>query len=357
MNDTFRMSTLRKCLRSSLGIVSPLFLILVLVHSALAQTMVFVPSCGEAGKTKVCVTGSGWAEPAPPCFYRFFFNNNQVVFPDQPDGLFGPPQRSFIVPAGTAPGSYPIKVELRITSNNQLLQKKESGDVFFDFSFPFVHTIPSFKVVTAILDPFTPAPSTTSFPGAMVMTFDPKDVCDAGPCAEIRFIQTVKMEGRLTADPTKTRPLTFAEQGFSPAADYDKRTTAAGWTADTLASKAPPYYLYPAPGQSLLGMSNGTTKPASLGDMPGRPSSAYPSDIDKIILSFESAAFCAKGTLKGRYLGKVLWRWEQVKGMSPVVTLISATRAQPSGEFVDAVNRWNADTGFMFPMPSFVSCP
>ena len=52
---------------------------------AFAQKMVFDPTRGQAG-TKVCVTGSGWAEPSPVCYYRFYFNNNQVVFPDQPDG-------------------------------------------------------------------------------------------------------------------------------------------------------------------------------------------------------------------------------------------------------------------------------
>src|SRR2546425_3831665 len=88
------------------------------VTPASAQKMVFKPSCGVAG-TSVFVTGSGWAEPQPPCHYRFYFNGT-VAAMDQPDGLFGPPHSNITVPA-LAPGDYPIQVDLRLDSNDSLL--------------------------------------------------------------------------------------------------------------------------------------------------------------------------------------------------------------------------------------------
>jgi len=349
MNGTFRMSTLRKCLRSSLGIVSPLFIILVLVQSAPAQTMVFVPSCGEAGKTKVCVTGSGWAEPAPPCFYRFFFNNNQVVFPDQPDGLFGPPKRSFIVPAGTAPGSYPIKVELRITSNNQLLQKKESGDLFFDFSFPFFHTIPSFKVVSAINQPWT-APTAG---GTMNFTFDPTGVCDVTPCKKLVFIQVIEQTG--VKSNNTSRSLTFAEQGFPNAATLDADVIN-GRTVDYVIGEKDPYYNGDDAGDiGQQGKQNGSPMAAFTSDAPSRIDGAYPADIVKIVLKFEVAAFCAEGDNAGEYVGKLLWNWERAKGAASTAGIISGvsfSRDQPTQGFKDAVSKWNTNNSFTMKFPT-----
>lgn len=350
MSRIFRVRTLQKCVRSSLGIISPLFLIFVLAHSSSGQTMVVIPSCGEAGKTKVCVTGSGWAEPAPPCFYRFFFNGNQVVFPDQPDGLFGPPKRSFIVPAGTAPGSYPVKVELRITSNNQLLQKKESGDLFFDFTFPFVHTIPFFKVVSAIKQPWT-APTPAG--GTMNFTFDPTDVCDVTPCKKLIFIQVKEPIG-VKADGT-TRPLTHAEQGFANAATLDADLIN-GRSVDYVFGEKDPYYNGDDSGDfGQQGKQNGSPVASSSNDTPNRTDGAYPPDIVKIMLKFEVAAFCAEGDNAGEFVGKLLWNWERAKGAagtSGTISGVAFSRDQPTQGFKDAANKWNTNHGFTAKFPN-----
>src|SRR5713226_9359384 len=126
--------------RSSRTAVAVLGIVLYLSTTpGFAQKMVFSPTCGQAGVTKVCVTGSGWAEPSPVCYYRFYFDGAQVVFPDQPDGLFGPPRRSFNVQAGAAASYHPINIYRGITSNNQLLQSNQSSANFFDFSPLFFH--------------------------------------------------------------------------------------------------------------------------------------------------------------------------------------------------------------------------
>src|SRR6266849_2081166 len=71
---------------------------------ASSQTVTLSPSCGVAGKTTVAIKGSGWAEPSPPCRYLFSLDGTSVA-PDQQDGLFGPPNSSFVVPAGASAGN------------------------------------------------------------------------------------------------------------------------------------------------------------------------------------------------------------------------------------------------------------
>src|SRR5262245_14333757 len=86
---------------------------------ALSQNLTVKPICGVAGST-ISITGSGWAEPQPPCDYHFYFDGTEFA-PSQPDGLFGPPNRSATIPAGATVGDHFIKTELRITATNQLL--------------------------------------------------------------------------------------------------------------------------------------------------------------------------------------------------------------------------------------------
>lgn len=367
MYHTFRVSTLRKYVRSSLSTIVPLFLILVLVQSSAAQTMVFFPRCGEAGKTKVCVTGSGWAEPAPPCFYRFFFNGNQSVFPDQPDGLFGPPNRSFIVPAGTAPGNYPIKVELRITSNNQLLQKKESGDSFFNFSFPFFHTIPLFKVVASSADPFMPAPFNTA--NRLDIAFDPTDVCEVGTCSKIAFIQVGQIVGLKTDGTTEVILKPSEMKGFPAAveAEYEANTSASKFFLDRAGVRATPYFGGNGAGTGhwVMGSNDGT--PIVVGkmdDTPNLPSGPKAAGFKKLTVNFETAVFCVQGPDKGRFYGIVKWKYETDTfsgGTLNTSTFISATKnAQPSGNFMGALNAWLANpnhASFKLPTTGLPQCP
>src|SRR5712691_10825296 len=119
-----------------------------------SQTVKLVPSCGKPGD-KVCITGSGWAEPNPVCRYTFALDGNSVA-PDQPDGLFGPPNSSFIVPA-IADGTHTVRVQLRQNSPDTLLQEQTA----------------SLKVQTG------GAPLSAAFPGGaeVDVTFDPSKAC------------------------------------------------------------------------------------------------------------------------------------------------------------------------------------
>jgi len=88
------------------------------ITPALSQVLTVEPSCGKAGDS-IHIGGSGWAEPQPPCDYRFFFDGAEFAS-RQPDGLFGPPNRTGTVPGGAAQGDHTIRVELRQDSNNNL---------------------------------------------------------------------------------------------------------------------------------------------------------------------------------------------------------------------------------------------
>src|ERR1051325_5507674 len=74
-----------------------------------AQVLVVSPDCGKPGST-AHISGSGWAEPQPPCTYFFYFDGAEVAA-SQADGLFGPPNRDFTVPAGAMAGDHIVKVE------------------------------------------------------------------------------------------------------------------------------------------------------------------------------------------------------------------------------------------------------
>ena len=317
-------------------------LVSVWLSAISAQTLTLIPACGKVG-TSVCITGAGWAEPLPVCRYTFKFNG-MTIAPDQPDGLYGPPKATFNVP-NVADGSYPVHVELRLNSPDTLLQQKDQ----------------TFKVVTNQPNPYNPAPANTyGTSAAFTITFDPNNVCDAGPCKNIRFIQVIQMTGRLSADHTKTRNLTFAEQKFGTAAQaakYDADVTTAGWTVDVLLGNPDPYYQYPIPMKALMGSTSPNT-PATMGDKPGRVNSAYPADIDRIILNFEVAVICVDGDLKGQYLGTMTWTWTQDKGGTPTVTLGTTTRGQPSQNLLDAVTKWNTNHMYTnkFPMKSVPGC-
>ena len=59
---------------------------------AYSQQIFIKPVCGLKG-SNTSITGSGWAEPAPVCHYNFLFDGTAFA-PRQPDGLFGPPNRT-----------------------------------------------------------------------------------------------------------------------------------------------------------------------------------------------------------------------------------------------------------------------
>lgn len=94
--------------------------------SSWAATAQVQRRCGVAGVTMHSISGAQWPEPAPPCHYRFLLRGVSVAFaaqevaPRQPDGLFGPPNSMFTVPAAAPPGEYRVRVELHLDSGGLL---------------------------------------------------------------------------------------------------------------------------------------------------------------------------------------------------------------------------------------------
>lgn len=305
---------------------------------AFAQTLVAIPSCGEAGKTKVCVTGSGWAEPSPVCRYKFFFDGVQVVFPDQPDGLFGPPRRSFTVPGGAAAGQHKIKVELRLNSPDSLLQAKE---------------IP-FKVVAAVKEPWID----TVTGGTINIKFDPTDVCDVTPCTKIALMQFMKATG--TKPDGTTEPVNWKEWNH-PQADELEANKIGGITEDGMKGEKDPYYNggVDADDVGSPGSQNGTPKASVMSDTVNYPDGAFKPGFNKLTIEFEVAAFCGAGDNRGEFLGILNWRWEREKTKAAVITVVSKTRAKPTQGLSDALNKWGKNPNHLFSLPQakFAPCP
>ena len=309
------------------------------VISCFGQTVTLQPTCGKPGDN-VCLSGAGWAEPNPVCRYTFAFDGVTVA-PDQPDGLFGPPITNFIVPAATD-GNHNVRVQLRLNSPDNLLQER---------------TVP-FKVVSAPKDPWTA--STTS--GATInLKFDPTDICDLGSCDKIVFLQVdrrvgVKDDGTEVGQPD-------SNWGFD--AKGDKDLTTDFYIVDRVIGKKEPYYggngilTGGGTGSSTPGSSvPGSIKTATLYDKPSQTDGSFPAGFKGTRLEFETAAFCAVGAYKGKYLGTVKWKWEKTKGGGAgTTTIISKTRAQPSAKFLEALNIWTANKDHPFTIPTAAASP
>ena len=302
-----------------------------------AQTITLSPTCGKPGDA-VCITGAGWAEPSPVCRYTYKFDGNTVAA-DQPDGLFGPPNRKFIVPK-VADGNHTVRVELRLNFPDSLLQAKDTP----------------FKVVSTAPNPWTPLPTAGT---SVNLTFNPANVCDVSPCTSIVFIQVKEPVG-VKADGS-TRALTHTEQGFPNAAKLDADLIG-GRSVDYIVGENDPYY---NGDDSADGGAKGVQGPspssATMSDHPKRSDSAYPADISAIRLNFEVAAFCRAGEDKGKYFGRLLWSWQRAKGaatVNGVTSGISADRNQPSAGFISAVTKWNTGHAFTskFPTPTTITC-
>jgi hypothetical protein len=327
---------------------------------ALAQVLTASPACGVAGTTKVCLTGSGWAEPNPPCHYSFFFDGASVA-PDQQDGLFGPPLTSFIVPGGAATGNHTIDVKLIQNDNGALLQEK---------------TIP-FKVVAAGAG----ATVTTSVGAAaagsgesITITYTPSMNCDTS-CKKIVFIQTVR---RFAVDNTGKEIQTKASDwpGLDPDGKKTALETAAGRRVDQYIGLSSPYYeqndgLVAAgtnDGTGQVGSAGATTNNASLFDQPDTGPANFPTmlngspvTIKSAILRFESAPFCAEGDAAGKFLGKVI-TWEQHQnnqaGATGTIQNVVVSDGQPSADFSAALQNWDSSPSknFNLPQPKMSPC-
>jgi hypothetical protein len=303
---------------------------------AMAQVLIVEPNCGVAGQTSVNIRGSGWAEPNPPCHYDFYFDGGVVAAP-QPDGLFGPPMTTFVVPAGAQPGEHFVRVELRIDEDNRLVQCRK---------------IP-FKVVSAERDPYDgqinivpSVPRPTIYIG-----FNPHEVCDVTPCDAIQMIQVVRIEG---ITQTGSRTLTPSEVGVRNGGSMDPNVTPSGQMVDNPGPRGTdPYYTGPRanPADQLgtPGEQGDLPIPASMTDSPWLEE--FPADVTKIVLHFEVNLFCSAGTNRGEWIGQVRWRWERSPGGNATITVLGQDRSAPSQGFLDAVDRWNQNRNNRMPPP------
>ena len=312
--------------------------------SALAQTVKLNPSCGAPG-TKVCVTGSGWAEPSPVCRYTFAFDGATIA-PNQPDGLFGPPKASFTVPMSAAAGNHNVRVQLRVNFPDSLLQEK---------------TTP-FKVMAA---GGTGDSATTSGAGGagITLTYTPANPSCDSTCKSIVWVQVVQRFARKQGDTDAQALITTATDwpGFPDGVkkSIDETQDAKRVRVDRIWGRTFPYYGVdnsgvPAAGSANAGGTitigkNGAPPTAStMYDAPNTPASFFPTrinsvnvTIDKAILKFESAPFCADGDQVGRFVGKVVkWEFHQLAGKAGSVANVSVASGPPSGPFNSALSRW-----------------
>jgi hypothetical protein len=309
--------------------------ILSLAPDALAQVLVVSPDCGIAGTTSVRIKGSGWAEPQPLCEYIFYWDGAEVIGPRQPDGLYGPPNHTFTVPAGAAVGNHVVKVELRYTGGGGLIQCRQTN----------------FRVVAMINNPWAMGMTITNGGRRMDVRFDPNGVCDVTPCTRIELIQVIRQVGR-RADGTE-RNLSYAERGFPNAAQRDSDKTAAGYVVDEPWGGRDPYATGMDPSDMLPGFMPGVQgpmpMPATFNDPPGLSDAGFPADIQRVIYRFEVNTFCSAGDDRGSYFGMVTWTWERPRGGAVTITAGASNRNQPTQEFLDAVALWNTRHGFRMP--------
>jgi hypothetical protein len=292
-----------------------------------AQVLVASPSCGTSGSV-ANITGSGWAEPAPACDYLFYFDGALVA--SQPDGLFGPPDQNFVVPAGASVGEHTVSVELRITGSNELLQCRKTC---------FTVTPP------ATFDPWLGNISVVG--NGITVAFDPTNVCSVTPCDKLVMIQTVTNIGVL-ADGS-TRFLSYADYNTTAFGDPALRDADVinGRTVDYVPPELDPYYngddSQDNPTQGI--QSCAMQVESSIRDAPNCSDGCYPSDIVTIIWDFEVGVFCAQGHNGGEWVGSMKWHWERPLGGTPVASFVSASIDPPSSGFMAALALWDTNHG------------
>ncbi len=189
-----------------------------------AEQLYIKPVCGPPG-TAVSMTGSGWPEPQPVCHYVFLFDGAPFA-PNQPDGLFGPPNRTGTVPGGAAKGDHTIRVELRQDSNNNLLGCR----------------LDTFKVVDSTNDPFdggnnvNPGGAPEYGQGNIKVTFNPSNACKVTKCSQITMIQVLQLLGQKADKSTTMLKYSDLQLPASGPKFNDVDVTPAGFAVDTAAA-------------------------------------------------------------------------------------------------------------------------
>ncbi len=313
---------------------------------AYSQQIFIKPVCGLKG-SNTSITGSGWAEPAPVCHYNFLFDGTQFAS-RQPDGLFGPPNRTGTVPANASAGKHTIKVELRIDSNDQLLQCVQD----------------TFTVVAADSDPFdggknvNPGGAPQFGGGNIKVTFNPANACKVTPCSNITMVQVIQMLG-MHADGSTTvltnKDLHFPKSpGFD---DADVTPAPAGFAVDS-ADPSSPYYSAAYTGTN--GQQSATPMSATIIDRPSLSLASFPDDatITTVVYNFGDDFFCASGDDRGGFLGMNTWTWQKTRASATgpggnvfgtVTAHSSGNQDQPSQTAFDALSLFDKNHGFLFP--------
>jgi hypothetical protein len=286
----------------------------------------------------VRVCGSGWAEPVPVCDYHFFFDGVEVA-PPQPDGLFGPPNSSFVVPASAA-GQHSVRVDLSLTADGTLIQSRQ---------------VP-FLVVASKSQPISA--SVMDGGHSIRIEYDPSKAC-IPDCTEIYFIQT-RNTRRILNDGTDEH-LPYNE----PPHNWPNGSQIEDWfvndvAIDRIFGSAVPYYGIP-PGAARVGKKDGirlTT--ARMDDRPTRSDRVYAANVVTIRILFDVNAFCGAGDAAGLWLGNFTWQWSRNRGVADArgtVTLGAPSDAQPTPAFLAALSRWiDRNPGFRLPVPRFQDC-
>jgi hypothetical protein len=306
----------------------------------------------------VCIGGSGWFELGPPCRYTFTLNGSTIAS-DQPDGLYGPPNRGFIVPS-LATGDHPVRVQLRQNTPDSLKQQRISGDAIPAPPSPFLTVLAANTADSKI------ETSTSVYDGrnAVVITYTPGP--NIRPCKKIVFVQVIRRFARKTGETDAQAVITSITdwRNFPNAADRAGVETASKRRVDqTWAVKNPYYFAEAAPPDCDTGFHKTgclcSPKPliaASMLDAPNTRDQDFPLDatfgarIDKAILKFEVYVYCAEGEAQGTYLGHwATWECHQVRGADPTIENRSTGTGTPGTDFLAAVTNWTTAKGFAAP--------
>jgi hypothetical protein len=130
-------------------------------------------------------------------------------------------------------------------------------------------------------------------------------------------------------------------------------------TVDYIQTESDPYYNGDdAKDHGDQGTHNANIKPAKSHDAPNYNEDAFENlksklgqEVKKVILEFETCAFCTKGEDAGKFYGCLKWKMEQEKGKTGTAST-TGTSATPSAGFQSALDKWGENHGFSLPTPT-----
>jgi hypothetical protein len=186
------------------------------------------------------------------------------------------------------------------------------------------------------------------------ISFDPAHSKKVTSCSKIVHIQFVRrfIDGK-AVKPSKVDASTF---GYKDAVTVDK-----GWGVDFLQSEVTPDYQQgSSDATNCEGHKNGGTQPAKMMDQPdysGLAAKFYnkttnPTGWKRVLLKFESYAWCMAGTDCGKWYEGVRWQysmtWKDIRdGKSGTTKIVKKTLSDPpSKKQKEAFKKFNTAKGF-----------